>query len=548
MLARLLHQVECARHHQAELLLGRLCRMHDAHHPAMAEHHDLIAQREHDVQILADEQHARPRLLLTVEDVVNEVGRIDVQPAHGIRRDEHVGLRENLAPQKHFLHVAARKPSYRRLGGRRGDVQLLNDALRLGARRLAVDEHPVAVKKTADFVERAAATRLEGLIPLLHSARHKSRAVACVILEHHIVRDGHRGRKPHAEAVLRDKAHGDALGADRLGRQTHDALALVEDPARLHLSQPRDRLAQFALSAARNAGDAQDLAAADEEAQIFDGAAAHIVLDTQVADLEERTVKVRLGALDGKLNLLPDHHLGERRLRRLRRIDAAHGLALAKDGDAVGDRHDLVQLMGDDDDRLAVLFHGAHDGKELLRLLRRQNRRRLVQNENICAAVEHFDDLHRLLFRDGHVVDLLFGIDVKAVLLGDRADLFIDAPRAVALFLLDAEHDVLRRREDIDELEVLMHHADLIAEGILRRGDDDLLPVDEDLSFVGIVDAGDHVHERRLAAAVLAEQSEDLAFPQGETDALVRRDRSEIFADVFEFQGDVHFGTSQKNV
>ena len=406
----------------------------------------------------------------------------------------------------------------------------------------------MAVEKAADLVETAAAPRFEGLVPLLHGARRKPRAVACVVLEHHVVRDGHGGREPHAEAILRDKAHGDALGADRLGRQSHDALALMIDPARLHFSQPCDRLAQLALAAARDARDAQDLAAADEEAQILDGAAAHVVFDAEVADLQQRRLLPHHGALDGELHLLPDHHLGERRLRRLHCVDAAHGLALPENGDAVGDRHDFMQFVRDDDDGLAVLLHRAHDGKEFFRLLRRQNRRRLVQNEDVRAAVEDLDDLHRLFFRDGHIVDLLFGIDVKAVFSGDRADLFVDAARTVALFLPDAEHDVLRRREDVDELEVLMHHADLIAEGVLRRGDDDLPPVDEDLPFVGVVDARDHVHERRLAAAVLAEQSEDLSLPEREIDALVRRDRAEIFADVFEFQGDVHFGTSQKNV
>ena len=110
-----------------------------------------------------------------------------------------------------------------------------------------------------------------------------------------------------------------------------------------------------------------------------------------------------------------------------------------------------------------------------------------------------------------------------------------------------AQHDVLRGGEDVDELEVLMHHADMMAEGILRGGDDRLLPVHIDLPLVGVVDARDHVHERRLAAAVLAEERKDLPLLQGEIDVPVRRDAAEIFADTFEFESRLcHLVTSQK--
>ena len=185
--------------------------------------------------------------------------------------------------------------------------------------------------------------------------------------------------------------------------------------------------------------------------------------------------------------------------------------------------------MRDDDDGLPVRLHGAHDGEQLFRLLRGEHRRGLVEDEDVRAAVEHFDDLHRLLFRNGHIVDLLFGVDLEAVLFGDRLDFLVDAGKAASL---GAEHDVLGGGEDVDELEVLVHHADLVAEGVLRGGDARLFPVHEDAPFVGVVDARDHVHERRLAAAVLAEQRQNFALSEGEVDVLVRRDRAEVLADI----------------
>ena len=547
-LALLFHKVERARHHEPELLFGRLFGVHDAHELAVAEHHDLIAQREHDVEILADEEDARSRLFLTVEDIVDEIGRVDIQPADGIRRNEHVGLRQDLAAEQHLLHVAARKAPHGRFGGRRNDVQLLDDLFRLRARLFAVDEHTMAVEEGARTVEKTPALRLEGGVALLHGKRLNAVLVILIVLEHHVVGDGHGGRKPHAEAVFGDKAHGDALLIDLLRGEPDDGLALVVDPARFHLPEPCDRLAQFALTAARDARNAQNLAAADEKAQIFDGSAALVALYGEIADLQKRAIGLGDGALDVELHLLPHHHLGERRLRRLGRIHAADTFALAEHGDAVGDRHDLVQFVRDDNDGLSVRLHRPHDGEELFRLLRGEDGGRLVEDEDIRAAVKDFDDLHRLLFGDGHIVDLLFGIELEAVFFGDGVHFFVDALCAVAPALC-AEHDVLRRRENIDELEVLVHHTDPVAEGVLRGGDDDLLTVYEDLPFVGIVDARDHIHERGLSAPVFAEQGKDLPLFQREADPLVRGNGAEILADVSEFKREISVHLSpRKNV
>ena len=92
--------------------------------------------------------------------------------------------------------------------------------------------------------------------------------------------------------------------------------------------------------------------------------------------------------------------------------DGADVLALAQNGHPVGDGHDLVELVGDDDDGFAVGLHVAQDIKEPVGLLGGEDGGGLVQNQDVRAPVEDLDDLHRLLFRDGHVVDLLVGVDV----------------------------------------------------------------------------------------------------------------------------------------
>ena len=69
------------------------------------------------------------------------------------------------------------------------------------------------------------------------------------------------------------------------------------------------------------------------------------------------------------------------------------------------------------------VLHVAHDLEELVGLLRGQNGGGLVEDQNIRAAIKHLDDLDGLLLRNGHVVNLLVGVDVEAVFVADLLDL-----------------------------------------------------------------------------------------------------------------------------
>ena len=230
---------------------------------------------------------------------------------------------------------------------------------------------------------------------------------------------------------------------------------------------------------------------------------------------------------------MTDHHV-----RHFLRVGVlgehvAHELAVAQHGHAVAERLDLVHLVRDDDDGLAVVAHAAQDGEELVRLLRGEHGGRLVEDEDVRTAVERLDDLDRLLLGHGHIVDLLVRVEVEAVALADAADA---RGRGLEIELfIEAERDVLSGGEDVDQLEVLVDHADAVAVGIARGADDDLLAVDEDLSLVGEVNAREHVHERGLAAAVFAEQRQDLAPVDIEPDAVIGDDGAEALGDVAHF-------------
>ena len=226
---------------------------------------------------------------------------------------------------------------------------------------------------------------------------------------------------------------------------------------------------------------------------------------------------------------MADHHVGH--FLRVRGLGGhiADELPVAQNSHAVGQVFNLVR---DDDDRLARVAHVAQYGKELVRLLRGQDGGRLVKNEYVRAAVEHLDYLNGLLLGDGHVVYLLVRVNVKAVFLADVAHALSYGFHIEPAWLLEAENNVLRRGQDIDELEMLVDHADAEIKRVLRRADDDLLVVDEDLPLIRKIYAGEHVHERGLAAAVFAEQGEDLAAIDVQPDLVVCDDRTEGLRNV----------------
>ena len=87
------------------------------------------------------------------------------------------------------------------------------------------------------------------------------------------------------------------------------------------------------------------------------------------------------------------------------------------------------------------------------------------------------------------------------------------------------------------EREILEDRVDSERAGVRHGLQLHLFAVDEDLPRVRLVEAGQDLHERRLARAVVADQSEHLARADMERDVLERRDDTEALADVLDPDG-----------
>jgi hypothetical protein len=248
---------------------------------------------------------------------------------------------------------------------------------------------------------------------------------------------------------------------------------------------------------------------------------------------------MRLTAVDDELHVAADHQRREIVLVGLGREALADDLAAPDDRDPVGDLEDLVQLVADEDDRVALGGEPLEDLEDLLRLLRREDRRRLVEDEDPGLAVERLEDFHALLPADRQRLDLDVRVDLEPEALAQLDD---PPPRLLPVeedrvgHRLLAEEDVVGDRQDRHEHEVLVDHADAALDRVGRAGDLRHGAVEQDFALVGRRQPVEDVHQGRLAGAVLAEQGVDLAGPDLEVDPVVGHDTRVAFRDAAHLQ------------
>ena len=160
-----------------------------------------------------------------------------------------------------------------------------------------------------------------------------------------------------------------------LAYQFRGGLALRSEPdgALGHGVQTRNGLQQLTLAGTGDAGDAQNLTAQSGEGDVVQPLYALAIVAGDALQGQAGDGSVVLGAVDVQGHTVAHHHIRQGLRIRLGGLDGADILALAEDGHLVGQSHDLVELVGDDDDGLAVGLHVPQDGEELLRLLRGQH-------------------------------------------------------------------------------------------------------------------------------------------------------------------------------
>ena len=98
--------------------------------------------------------------------------------------------------------------------------------------------------------------------------------------------------------------------------------------------------------------------------------------------------------------------------------------------------------------------------------LRSENRRRLIKNKNVGSAIKHLYDFNSLLFGNGHFINFLFRVQLKAIFFAYGLDA-LDGTFYIEFFTLDSKNYVLGSSENVNQLEMLVYHTDLVVECVL---------------------------------------------------------------------------------
>jgi len=148
-----------------------------------------------------------------------------------------------------------------------------------------------------------------------------------------------------------------------------DGRAVQPDAAAARLAQPRHDLRQLALAVARDPCDAQDFAGTNLQRQIAQGGQSLVVQRVEALHLQHHIARRAALLLCGEQDLAADHHARELRIVGFTRRKRPDDAAPAQDGDAVRRVEDFAQLMGDEDDGLALGGQVADRFVELFGLL-----------------------------------------------------------------------------------------------------------------------------------------------------------------------------------
>ena len=131
--------------------------------------------------------------------------------------------------------------------------------------------------------------------------------------------------------------------------------------------------------------------------------------------------------------------------------------------------------------------------------MRGQHRCRFVEDEHLRVAGQRFDDFDALLSADGEIFDVGVRVDVEAEASRDLFDFLpglLEVQKAERLGGLVAQGHRFCDREDGNEHEVLVHHADACRNSVTRTRKRHGFVVDEDAAGRGLIQSVEDVHER----------------------------------------------------
>src|ERR1700722_6257846 len=498
-----------AGHQQAEILLVGILRAPLPRDAPGEDEEDTVRQRHDLVELDRYHQHRLAGVAQRDEALVNEFDGADIDAARRLAPQDHMRVALDLARQHDFLLIAPREIRRLEEGGARTDVERLH-LLRL------VGDDGGAVK------QQAASVNL-----VILEAEHRALAG----LERH--------DEAHAMAILGHVRNAERAHAFRALPIRRRQFAIEEDFARRQHADAGKRFEQFRLAIAGDAGNTDDLAPTQREGHVVDAGDAASVAHHETARFQRDLAGMGDALFDAQDDLAADHGVGKLWRRGFRRLESRHHFAAPHDGDAIGEAHDFAQLVGDENDRLVLGLQETQHFEQLIGLGRRQHGGWFVKDQYFGAANQRLQNLDALLQSDRQFADDGVGVDFEAIFaleLGELGANLLGAARQQSA-ALGAQHDIFQNRQRLHQHEMLMHHADAMADRLARRGNAHRRAIDANFAGVRFIEAVEDRHQGRLAGAVLADDAVDDSALDAQVHVAVGVNRAESFVDADELDG-----------
>ena len=317
-----------------------------------------------------------------------------------------------------------------------------------------------------------------------------------------------------------------------------DVLAAKGNFAGNHRLQARETVHQLRLAIAIDTGDAHDLALAHLKAHIPHGVLfMQLAGHGQMLHIQHHVSGICRTLHHMEIHIMAHHHGAELLHTGVLGLHSADVLTLTQHSTAVGHGHDLVKLVGNEQDGLSLCGQIPHDLHELIDLLGGQHGGRLVENEDLILPVQHLQNFGTLLHTHGDVLDECIGVNLQPIPLTELHNL------GTGLFFLQKAHlcglhthdDVIQHSKALHQLKVLVYHTDTQGICIIGVFNGHLHAVLFDDALLSLVQAEQNAHQRRFARAVFAQQSMDLTLLQLKRDVVIGDDTGKPFCNVQHF-------------
>ncbi len=306
-------------------------------------------------------------------------------------------------------------------------------------------------------------------------------------------------------------------------------LAAQLDAAAVGRQQPGADLHHQPLAAALQPGETKNLPGAYGEINVR--YCQLVGLDGHVPQFEFGLAHGE-GRPGGALGGLAEHHL-DQLFVQAGQLLLAHQLAAPQDEGVEAQVLHLFQLVGNEDDRLALFAgHLAHGVEEDFFLLGADAGGRFVEDEHLRAAGQqpHQFQLLPLAHREG--VDAGVDVQLEAVARGQPLQLGAGGAVVEAQAVVAPQQVVVDHAEGGHVQRVLVEHPDALGQRVGRGMEGHRLAIQQDIAAGGRLIAGENLHQRALARAVLPHQGINLARLQHHVDAVVGLHRTEVLADI----------------